>query len=102
MFSLFRARVICYLTFLYYYHVRTLEGVTVIHLGEGSCLAPKYRCCCLKLVFSLVFKYNFTERVFLNNLLDACGEKKKNKKIKKKNKIYIYIYIYIQYFKFQN
>ena len=52
---------------------------------EGSCLPPKYRCCCLKPVFSLVFKYKFTERVFLNNLLDACEKKKK----------YIYIYIYI-------
>ena len=30
----------------------------------------------LKPVFSLVFKYKFTERVFLNNLLDACEKKK--------------------------
>ena len=32
---------------LYYYHVGTLEGVTVIHPDEGSYLPPKYGCCCL-------------------------------------------------------
>ena len=63
MFSLFRTRVFVTSLF-YFYHVRTLEGVTVIRPDEGSCLPPKYWCCCLKFVFSVLFKYEFTEKVF--------------------------------------
>ena len=65
----------------------------MIHPDEGSCLPARYRCCCLKPVFSLVFKYKCTERVFFLTICWMLVKKKNNNN----NNIYIYIYIYTKF-----